>query len=152
MPPFQKALRETARGAAGILFLSALLAVVTAWIHPHAPGYNEGRLEAGEITLPMVQRFEGNVLWIDARARYEYEAGHIPGAVLLNEDDWDEGLFRFFDAHAEDPDALIVVYCGQAGCQSSIAVASRLRREAGLEQVYHLKGGWTAWTDAGGTP
>ncbi|MCC5805352.1 MAG: rhodanese [Opitutales bacterium] len=152
MPQFRKALRETTRGAAGILFLSAILAVVTAWMHPRAPTYSEGRLEAGEITLSMAHRFEGNVLWIDARAAYEYEAGHIPGAVLLNEDDWDESLFRFFDAYADDPDALIVVYCGQEGCQSSKAVAARLRREAGLEQVYHLQGGWAAWTEAEGTP
>lgn len=117
-------------------------------MHPRAPTYAEGRLEAGEITLSMAHRFEGDVLWIDARTADEHEVGHVPGAILLNEDDWDEGLLRFFNAHAAAPDALIVVYCGNEGCQASKAVAARLRREAGLGQVHHLRGGWAAWIQA----
>lgn len=29
-----------------------------------------------------------DALWIDARSESEFSKGHVPGALLLNEDDW----------------------------------------------------------------
>ena len=81
------------------------------------------------------------VVWIDARSRDEFEKEHVPGAVLLNEQGWDQMLAGVFENW--EPETPIVVYC-EAGCQSSEKVAGRLR-DLGLEPVYFLRGGYDAW-------
>ena len=85
------------------------------------------------------------VLWLDARTKAEYGKGHIPGAMLLNEDDWDGLLPRVLAAWNKD--RIIVVYCSR-GCNAGREVAGRLREDAQLPQVYVLKGGWEAWQSA----
>lgn len=129
-----------------LIALSLVCALATAFMHPHAPGYAAGRLEEGEITLEQALLRDEAILWVDARTEAEFFEGHIPGAILVNEDDWEMGLMNFFGNF--DPDATIIVYCGRAGCQASKAVAERLRREANLENVYHLRGGWEVWKEA----
>ena len=128
-----------------LLFLLALLAgVATALFHPRAPGYAEGRPEAGAIHLSQIP---DPVLWVDARSRRDFEDGHIPGAILLNEDDWDDHLMEFFEVW--DPDVPVVVYCGAEACLSSKAVADRLRRELdGVGTFLYLSGGWEEWRRA----
>ncbi|MBI4025525.1 MAG: rhodanese-like domain-containing protein [Verrucomicrobia bacterium] len=82
------------------------------------------------------------VLWVDARSAKEFEQGHIPGAMRLNEDAWEELLAPFLEAwSAPRP---VVVYCGDQPCEASRHVAGRLR-DAGIKPVYVLKGGWDAW-------
>jgi rhodanese-related sulfurtransferase len=83
------------------------------------------------------------VLWVDARPRKEFDAGHIEGAVLLNEDEWNSLIPHFLNEW--DPDKPIVVYCGGGGCQASKAVANRLITELQMENVRILKGGLKAW-------
>jgi rhodanese-related sulfurtransferase len=83
------------------------------------------------------------VLFVDARSRQRYEAGHIPGAILLNEEQWDTLFPAFSDAW--DPDKTIVVYCDGGGCEASQEVAARLRKALGVETIFVLKGGWPAW-------
>lgn len=88
-----------------------------------------------------------DVLWIDARPAAAFERGHVPGAVLLNEDEWSARL----------PDALgrwnagtrVVVYCDGGDCHASERVAARLR-DAGIAPVDVLRGGWPAWQQAVG--
>ena len=89
-----------------------------------------------------------DVLWIDARPEKKFEVKHIPGAILLNEYDWDGGRERLFKALENfDPEGPFVVYCNE-GCFSSEAVANRLRQEFEKENVYFLKGGMKAWFEA----
>jgi len=95
-----------------------------------------------EITLATALAKE-NVLWVDARGIDAYETEHIPGAVLLNEDDWDQLIVAFLDAW--NPDITIVVYCSSAACNASQAVALRLSNDYQLENVTVLKEGWEAW-------
>jgi rhodanese-related sulfurtransferase len=97
----------------------------------------------GEVTLAMVHEWGDHVLWVDARARAKYEHEHIPGAVLLNEDEWNNLFGAFSDAW--DPDKIVVVYCDGRTCDASHAVAERLRKELQNQNVYVLKGGWSAW-------
>lgn len=126
-----------------VLLLLALPAAVLSGIwHPRAPTFREEPLAPGEVHLRTALGWE-NVAWLDARSRAEYEEDHIPGARLLNEDEW-EGLFPDFMAEW-DPDQTIVVYCGGSRCQASTQVAERLRQDLGGEDIYVLKGGWSAW-------
>lgn len=104
------------------------------------------RVEPGtepEVEAATVRTWGGRVLWVDARPRREFEAGHLEGAVLLNEDEWGALIAAFLNEW--DPDVPIVVYCGGGGCQASKAVARRLRTELQLENVHVLKGGLRAW-------
>jgi rhodanese-related sulfurtransferase len=96
-----------------------------------------------EVTIAMVRTWGDKVLWVDARTRSKYDHAHIPGAVLLNEDEWNSLVSKFLDAW--DPDVPVVVYCDGGSCDASHAIAERLRTELKIEKVHVLKGGWSAW-------
>lgn len=86
------------------------------------------------------EKWNDEVLWIDARSAEAYEAGHQPGALRLPPGEWNELLPDLFEqiAASERP---IVVYCDGEKCGKSKDVAERLR-EIGVPEVYHLRGGW----------
>jgi len=96
-----------------------------------------------QIDSATVRTWGDRVLWVDARPRREFDADHLEGAVLLNEDEWNALIPEFLNAW--DPDVPIVVYCGGGGCQASKAVAARLRTELQMENIHVLKGGLRAW-------
>ena len=129
--------------AALICLVAGLLGVITWAIHPRAPVYGAIELAEGEITLSIILAEGAEVLWVDARSRDTYERDHVPGAILLNEDDWETLLNEFLDSW--NPDLTIVVYCDSQQCQASKHVAERLRSELQLEKVYTLYGGWETW-------
>lgn len=82
------------------------------------------------------------MLWVDARSAKEHAAEHVPGAILLNLEDWDT-LFPSFLEEWE-PDEKVVVYCSSTACQLSHEVAQRLK-QSGISPVFVLEGGWEAW-------
>lgn len=104
----------------------------------------EAPAKKDEVTIAMVHNnWHDKVLWVDARTRAKFDHAHIPGAVLLNEDEWNSLTSAFSDAY--DPEVPVVVYCDGGSCDASHAIADRLRQEFKLQQVYVLKGGWSAW-------
>lgn len=137
------------------LFLGGLLlavlplfpAALASFFHPQRPSWDAKAPVKGEVWLAAVQSWQpATVLWIDARAKAAYDKERIPGALLLNEDDWDNLLEKVLEAW--DPDLRLVVYCDARTCQPGREVAKRLREQVGLEEVYFLKGGWQAWQRA----
>ena len=86
-----------------------------------------------------------NVTWIDARAQTAFEADHIPEAILLNEDHWDEHFEQFIINW--DGVSTLVVYCDSRTCAASKGVAERLKEALGLEDIWVLKGGWESWLE-----
>ncbi len=129
-----------------ILLAAALAGLLTAWLHPRAPAYAptpKGELSPLARTLEQVRALPAPVLWIDARDERDFARGHIPGAVPLNEANWDEGFTTLILQW--DPDQTLIVYCDATGCQTSEAVVIRLRRELGSDAIYYLEGGWEAW-------
>ncbi len=94
-------------------------------------------------TLAQARAWGENVIWVDARPEEEFERDHVPGALSLNEDRWNELLPQFLAAWS--PEKKIVVYCSSLSCNTSREVARRLRREAQLPDVFVLEGGWEAW-------
>jgi len=82
-------------------------------------------------------------LWIDARSQSEFAAGHIPEAILLNEDDWDAQLGVLLERW--DFEQPLVVYCSSQTCDASHKVADRLKADLGFESIYVLQGGWETW-------
>lgn len=132
------------RQAAFLLALAAVPAVLIGFwlIEPKGLSPAAEATAAGEVDLATAMGWP-NVLWVDARSGTQFEQGHIPNAVLLTEERWDEELVRLFDQW--DADSRVVVYCDSLACDKSQRVAARLRDEVGLENVHVLKGGWEAW-------
>jgi rhodanese-related sulfurtransferase len=79
-------------------------------------------------------------LWIDARSDDEFERGHYPGALPLNEDHWNSQLPAVLGAWSEEKK--IVVYCSTHSCSASRQIAERLRNQANLKNVFVLDRGW----------
>lgn len=97
-----------------------------------------------EVAASEVRSWGDKVQWVDARPRTKFEEGHLPGAVSLNEDEWDRLVPDFLDAW--EPEKIVVVYCDGGSCDASHAVARRLREELKLENVKVLKGGLKEWS------
>jgi rhodanese-related sulfurtransferase len=128
---------------ASLIFLAALIpASLTAAFHPLRPPWSEETLAPGEERIQTVLAWGREVLWIDARSANEYQAEHVPGAILLNLEAWDQLFPLFLDQW--NPEKKVVVYCSSTACELSHEVAERLRK-GGIEPVYVLKGGWEAW-------
>ena len=79
-------------------------------------------------------------VFIDVRTAQEFDAGHIPGAVLIdvNSDSFDEMIKML------DKNAVYVVYC-RSGIRS--ARASERINSFGIKNVYNVSGGFNAWQE-----
>lgn len=99
-----------------------------------------------EVTLAEAKQWGEAVMWIDARPETEFAADHVPGALLLNTDEWDRLLPEVLNKW--EPGRRLVVYCDKQTCGASREVARRLKDEAGLKNVHVLTGGWEAWQES----
>jgi rhodanese-related sulfurtransferase len=95
------------------------------------------------VTVTQARAWGGNAIWVDARPDVEFERDHVPGAMQLNEDRWNELLPQFLAAWS--PEKRVVIYCSSQSCNASREVARRLRDEAQLKNVFVLQGGWEEW-------
>jgi rhodanese-related sulfurtransferase len=110
----------------------------------------QSRISASElVTVDQALSWSDHVTWVDARPAEEFEHDHIPGAILLNEDSWNELLPQFLQQWS--PEKRVVVYCSAQSCNAAAEVARRLRDEAQLKDnegkncVFVLEGGWEEW-------
>lgn len=104
----------------------------------------ESRVSASEmVTVEQARSLGDAVTWVDARPTEEFERDHIPGAISLNEDSWNELLPQLLGQWS--PDKRVVVYCSAQSCNAAAEVARRLREEAGLSNIFVLQGGWEEW-------
>jgi rhodanese-related sulfurtransferase len=101
------------------------------------------------VDVDLARSWGANAIWLDARPENEFEQEHVPGAMLLNEDRWNELLPQVLANWS--PDKKVVVYCSTQSCNLSTQVAHRLREEAQLKDnegkncVFVLQGGWEEW-------
>ena len=79
---------------------------------------------------------------LDVREQYEWDAGHIPGAVFVPK----SNLEARVEAALPDRDARVVLYC--AGGVRSLFGAQTLR-DMGYSNVTSMSGGFQAWKAAG---
>ncbi len=93
--------------------------------------------------VDLARSWGASAMWVDARPDNEFESEHVPGAILLNEDRWNELLPQFLTQWS--PEKKVVVYCSTQNCNASREVARRLREEAQLKNVFVLEGGWEEW-------
>lgn len=137
----------------GIIVLVALGAATGTWLvkdppeKPAAFVCDPENLEEGEICLADV---EGNVLWVDARSRGEWEENGLDGSVLWNLDPKEDvngmesGAVTAIAAGVD----LVVVYCSSEACGTSKQIADRIRALDLGPPVKTLRGGWDALRDS----
>ncbi len=102
-------------------------------------------LAEDEVLLEDILRWEQDFLWVDARSAGAFAKDHIPGAFNLNEDTWNDLLFQNLEKIVTGKP--LVIYCDSQQCDSSRAVARRLKEEGYTEAEIHiLHDGWQAWT------
>jgi rhodanese-related sulfurtransferase len=133
------------RQSAVLVGLALLPAVVQALYLREKIPWESRVAESDFVEVDTARGWAANVIWVDARPSEEFERDHIPGAVSLSQDRWDEGLAQFLGTQWS-PEKKIVVYCSAASCNLAEDVARRLRDEAKLpNEIRILKGGWEAW-------
>lgn len=135
-----------------ILLALAAAAGALSWkFHPEAPElYLTHEASApGEITVAEARQrmAAGPVVWVDARHQREFAAGHIPGALLLNLQDWENLLIASFETLTSAPEgAPVIIYCDGQQCEASRAVREKLQQTpVGDRELLILRGGWPAW-------
>lgn len=143
--------RSWPRTTVFLLVLPVVPALLTATLHPRRPDWAALRSEAttpaaGRLTVADVAAKYPDALWIDARSVEDFASGTIPEALHLTEDDWDAGFAAVMEKW--DGERALIVFCAGAECHASDAVARRLRRELGSEDIHVLSGGWPAWLAA----
>lgn len=83
---------------------------------------------------------QGQAVLVDARPKGQYEAGHIPGAILLTEPPGPEELAAFQKQYPTNTH--LVVYCSSTSCSLSFRLANRLVKESGYTFVQYITGGY----------
>ncbi len=95
------------------------------------------------VSVTQARAWGESAIWVDARPDEEFGREHVPGALSLNEDRWNELLPQFLAVWS--PEKRVVIYCSSQSCNASREVARRLRDEAQLKNVFVLEGGWEEW-------
>ncbi len=132
---------------AALLLIAALVpAIAQAVYYRDRVSWNAPAVQKDEVTIEQARQFGSKVLWVDARPDDQFARQHVPSAISLNEDRWDELLPPFLQTWS--PDRRVIVYCSSQSCAASHEVARRLREEAGLPGVFVLHGGWEAWVES----
>lgn len=164
---FMKSFFSEILGGIGIMFVATLLGVtvnamrsggvpliqqgapVSTVGHGAAPDTSATAVAAqGAVSLAEMKRIfdAGTAYIIDARDPYEYDEGHIPGAINVPYDRLPEYLDMLT---SEVPmDAEVVVYCRGPDCDFSDTLATEMKI-LGYQNVRVFTGGWEQWTAAG---
>jgi rhodanese-related sulfurtransferase len=135
--------RSVVRQVLFLLGLAFLPAIGQAIYYRDAVSWQQAPVDSATVSVAEATGWGAAVLWIDARNEEQFGKAHVPGAVRLEEDDWNALLPAVLAAWS--PERKLVVYCSRETCNASHAVAERLRHEVELKNVYVLKGGWEEW-------
>lgn len=80
------------------------------------------------------------LMLIDTREAFEFEDGHLPGAIHLS-----KGVIeRDIEDEIPDQDRELILYCG-GGYRSALAGDNLLKM--GYRNVKSMAGGWREWTE-----
>lgn len=113
--------------------------------HPDHEFQEVSFAEAVEIFKDPNTRLGVNV-FVDARSGDDYEAGHIPGAILADHSRLEDYIDVVLD-FAEGADKMIV-YCNGGNCEDSVFLCAELLDfEIQWENIFLFADGWKAWTD-----
>ena len=125
-----------------ILFIAAILFLLTGCASRGQVMDGDGMLNSykqisQEQAKEMMEKDDGHVV-VDVRRQDEYDAGHIPGAILIP----NESINKDQPEELPDPDQIILVYC-RSGNRSKQAAQKLF--DMGYRNIYEF-GGITDWT------
>jgi len=83
-------------------------------------------------------------LFIDSRHEFEYNTGHIRGAMNIALKEFGTHIARLKNI---SKDKLLIIYCDGIECNSSIELTVKLM-ESGFTNVKVFFGGWQEWKSA----
>ncbi|MDP3427826.1 MAG: rhodanese-like domain-containing protein [Humidesulfovibrio sp.] len=139
----------------GLLALSAIVAFGVNAARPDglplaqaapkaAPSAVQLSQASGEIALKDAAMLflSGRAVFLDARSDYEYQLGHIQGAISLPVRNF-ASEFQDIKPRLAGKEA-VIAYCDGPECPLSHALVKHLR-EAGTKNVYVLRNGWALW-------
>ena len=135
--------RSLVRQVLFLLGLAFLPAIGQALYYRGTASWQQPPVDSATVSVAVAKGWGAAVLWVDARGEEAFAKGHVPGAMHLDEDEWDTLLPALLAAWS--PERKVVVYCSRETCNASHAVAERLRHEVQLKNVYVLQGGWEEW-------
>jgi rhodanese-related sulfurtransferase len=105
-----------------------------------AKQYFEDKMQftTGPVELDRMMKQRQNIQIIDVRAAEDYEKGHIPGAINLPHEQWDQmtGLSK---------DKQNVLYCYSQVCH--LAATAAVQFAGAGYPIMELEGGWETWKD-----
>lgn len=103
-----------------------------------------------QVSLAQFQALvEGDkALVLDARPEIFHRLGHVPGAISLPRDDFENAYQAARSGLEADKGQPIVIYCSSSSCEDSELVREGLKA-LGYTQVAVFKGGWSEWEAAG---
>ena len=87
-----------------------------------------------------------NTIFLDARLEPDYEAGHIPRALNLPFEEFEQYYPKIEPLLSRDKN--IITYCDGTECEASLFLV-RLLKTKGFENLKIFFGGWTEWNKAG---
>lgn len=125
-----------------ILFFAAILFLLTGCASRGQVMDGDGMLNSykqisQEQAKEMMEKDDGHVV-VDVRRQDEYDAGHIPGAILIP----NESINKDQPEELPDLDQIILVYC-RSGNRSKQAAQKLF--DMGYTNIYEF-GGITDWT------
>ncbi len=104
--------------------------------------------ESGEIALKDATLLfaSGRAMFLDARSQWEFEQGHIQGAVSMPVDEFDYWFPQLESKLRAAPN--LITYCDGERCPLGHELTEKLQAQ-GLDNVFVLKNGWTRWNTEG---
>lgn len=131
--------------AVALLVLAFLPGIGQAIYHRHDVSWKSPVVPSELVTVTQAREWGDNVIWVDARPDEEFVREHIPGALPLNEDRWNDLIGAFLPTWS--PEKKVVVYCSTQSCNLAMEVARRLRNQTQppMQNVFVLQGGWEEW-------
>jgi rhodanese-related sulfurtransferase len=82
---------------------------------------------------------------LDARPEIFYRLGHVPGALSLARDDFENAYAQLKERLEKDKNQPLIIYCSNSSCEDSHLVQSALLK-LGYVNVAVFSGGWATWT------
>ncbi|MCJ7497761.1 MAG: rhodanese-like domain-containing protein [candidate division Zixibacteria bacterium] len=110
--------------------------------------YSYDKADPPAITLTQAMTYfqTHNTIFLDARLEGDYKAGHIPKALNLPFDEFDQYYPKVELLLTKDKN--IITYCDGTECEASLFLA-RILKERGFKNLKIFFGGWTEWNKAG---
>jgi rhodanese-related sulfurtransferase len=141
---------------ARILMVCLALSVYSSWslaVRKQEPKRSQPANTESVAGIPLLRLRGAEALWderstlfVDVRSATDYDFGHIPGAINLPEEEFEQ-RFLGLKPRLERAGA-IVVYCKSEDCGKSLWTALRLHN-AGFHQTKIYPYGWNEWYNNG---